>query len=310
MDVCDKDSGVAGQKSNSERLLPHESHRNCDIPGVVKRYDFPLTPLTAAQTQMTSCLNATLLQAKLHHPNVCEVLELGLEIDQSTCSVYYQGEVWESDLAHDIEDRVLRSQPFTEKELTDMAIQVATALAYAHSKGYAHGDVKPATILRTGCDYKLSGFGCFCRQEKVKGKIRGSDDCKGDVFALGTSLLHAVTGTSPELLLPASQLPLQGLTSEMQHLISSMLASDESQRPTMQEVCNLLSSLSPASPPPQLVHVGAQALRYFNLPTHSWEPPINLQQEIQVDVIGSRWVVLDDSSVFCCGGGWRTLKSA
>ena len=55
----------------------------------------------------------------------------------------------------------------------------------------------------------------------------------------------------------------------------------------------------------QLVDVTSDSLRCFSLVTNAWKGKVNLQETIQVSVF-SRWVVLREGSVFCCGG--RDLK--
>ena len=52
----------------------------------------------------------------------------------------------------------------------------------------------------------------------------------------------------------------------------------------------------------QLQHFYSQELRFFNFQANAWEPHGNLMQNIQADD-SSTWVVLEEKSVFCCGGG-------
>ena len=321
--------------ADSHVYLFHGRRRADDLPVVLKRHDFGYIQLQDTQKEMNSCLNAVLLQAKLQHPNVCEVLEVSLEIDKSSCSIYHVLEALDTDLAKDINERTKDKRSFTETEVRDIATQTATALAYAHCLHIAHRDIKPSNIFRRGSTYKLGDFGCFFLKRDTsythsplgdqrymspqifQAFMRGTqyNAFKSDVYALGASLLHVVTGRSPQLLLqtdyPSSAVrdTVQGLSLQLQDLLMRMVAVEEGDRPTMQEVCAQLAApvpLAAAVPaqqaPAQLVHVSAGALRYFDFLTRTWGQPVPLQQNILVN-INSRWVVLEDGSVFCSGGG-------
>ena len=51
----------------------------------------------------------------------------------------------------------------------------------------------------------------------------------------------------------------------------------------------------------ELVHVTATHLRLFNFQNYTWGPQVPLSRQIVADN-GSRWVILEDKRVFCCGG--------
>lgn len=78
---------------------------------------------------------------------------------------------------------------------------------------------------------------------------------KADVFALGAALLHMVTLASPEALLTAERLDEAvgrqvariNCSTELQALLRTMLAYQEGARPTMQQVCSALTSVSSVS---------------------------------------------------------------
>ena len=65
-------------------------------------------------------------------------------------------------------------------------------------------------------------------------------------------------------------------------------------------------------PSHQLVHLTPHFFRFFDFQKSVWEAGVNLSEEIQVNG-NSRWVILEDGSVFCCGGGkycggvWKTV---
>jgi len=241
-------------------------------PVVVKRHDFVLIQEKQTQASMVRTLNAALAQAKVHHPNSCDILEVQMEIEQTNCSIFHVLEALETDLEHDIEARRNTHTPYAERELVRMLQHTASALAYAHDKKIAHVDVKPGNIFRTADTYKLGDFGCFFRKQDVsmaktpagdsrymspqlrEACMRGSlyNAFKTDVFALGASLLHMATLASPETLVSAErmqevvgkQVEALSCSTGLKGLIVGMLAYEEGDRLTMQQVCATLATMA------------------------------------------------------------------
>ncbi len=89
----------------------------------------------------------------LSHPNLVTVYDVGQEGDDFYIAMeYVRGEGL---------DKVLRSdRVFSFKEVSDLAVQVASALDYAHANHIVHRDIKPANIMvaRDGRP-KIADFG-------------------------------------------------------------------------------------------------------------------------------------------------------
>jgi serine/threonine-protein kinase len=107
---------------------------------------------------------------------------------------------------------------FSEAEALDIHIQMADALAHSHERGLVHRDVKPKNIILTsGGVAKLTDLGLAratddreaAQQEAGKAygtpyyispeQIRGDVDIdfRADIYSLGATLYHVVTGRPP-----------------------------------------------------------------------------------------------------------------
>lgn len=131
------------------------------LPVVVKRYDFNLIQQKGTQIRMVQAINAALAQAKVQHPNACDILEVQLEVDRNNCTIYHVLEALEADVEVDIEQRKRSNRPYGEAELRQILLQIADVLAFTHKRNIAHRDVKPSNIFRTRNSYKLGDFGSF-----------------------------------------------------------------------------------------------------------------------------------------------------
>src|SRR5438132_1522725 len=156
--------------------------------------------------------------ARLDHPNICAIHEVGEE-DGSTFIVmqYVEGETLASRI-----DR----KPLESKESLDIATQIADALAEAHAHNIIHRDIKPQNIMITSRgQVKVLDFGLakvvrerslaeskaetesllteagiilgtvpYMSPEQVRGEVL---DARSDIFSLGAVLYELVTGTQP-----------------------------------------------------------------------------------------------------------------
>jgi serine/threonine protein kinase/tetratricopeptide (TPR) repeat protein len=120
-------------------------HRNVAIKFLPSR-------LTADDVARRRLVREARAAAALDHPNICTIHEVG-EADGRTFIVmqYVEGE--------DLAARLGRGRLATGEAL-DIAIQIAEALAEAHSRGIVHRDIKPQNIMLTARSrVKILDFG-------------------------------------------------------------------------------------------------------------------------------------------------------
>src|SRR5579862_7005860 len=128
----------------------------------------------------------------LNHPNILTVYEFGqIEGTYYIASEYVEGET--------LRERIKRAK-LQVAEVTDLAIQMASALAAAHARGIVHRDIKPDNIIvRNDGLVKLLDFG-IAKLNAGLGGLAGGGGLLST--ALSTSRPGAVFGTirymSPE----------------------------------------------------------------------------------------------------------------
>ncbi len=113
---------------------------------------------------------------------------------------------------------VLGEAPFTSRQAAKCAREVAEALAFAHSKGILHRDIKPSNVLMESSGrFRLTDFGLAREIVDVEGLTatgellgtpsymapeqiepgRGPVTGQSDVYGVGATLYHALTGVAP-----------------------------------------------------------------------------------------------------------------
>ena len=149
--------------------------------------------------------------AKLNHNNIVQAFDVG----EAGGYHYFVMEYVEGKTIY---DGLAAGKVFREEEALDIIIQVASALAHAHARGLIHRDVKPKNIMiNTAGVVKLADMGLAretadieaARTEAGKAygtpyyiapeQIRGEIDIDGraDIYGLGATLYHIVTGRVP-----------------------------------------------------------------------------------------------------------------
>ena len=196
------------------------------------------------------------LLAQLHHPNLVVLFDAGEESGRAYLVMEFVD-------GPTLSDR-LQQGPMQAGEVSRLGAELAYALAYVHSRGITHRDVKPANVLMGGrpmlTDFGIArlvdaarvtqtgyliGTPAYLAPEQVTG---GAVGMPADVYALGLLLLEALTGyrefdgDGPEAAFARlSRQPyvpdgLPGLTG----LLREMTALDPADRPSAADVSERL----------------------------------------------------------------------
>ena len=148
---------------------------------------------------------------KLNHNNIVQAFDVG----EAGGYHYFVMEYVEGKTIY---DDLSTGKAFSEDDALDITIQVARALNHAHSCGLIHRDVKPKNIMiNTAGVVKLADMGLarettdmeaakseagkaygtpyYIAPEQIRGKI--DIDERADIYGLGATLYHMVTGRVP-----------------------------------------------------------------------------------------------------------------
>jgi serine/threonine-protein kinase len=155
--------------------------------------------------------------ARLSHNNVVQAYDVAFSPEGFH---YFVMEYIEGKTLYDMMQPapVGEGRAFSEAEALDIVIQIADALAHAHDRGLIHRDVKPKNILLTPKGVaKLTDLGLAratddkAAAESEAGKAYGTPyyispeqirgdvdiDYRADIYSLGATLYHLVTGRPP-----------------------------------------------------------------------------------------------------------------
>ena len=150
--------------------------------------------------------------AKLRHPHIVQVYDVGVFGSQHYFTMEYIEGV-------SLEQMIESSPKPGIQNIAHIMMQVAEALDYAHQQDIVHRDVKPSNILidkkgtayltdfgiakqLSGLDRKLTLTGNvigtveYMSPEQTTGKSKDID-FRSDIFSLGTTLYHCITGRVP-----------------------------------------------------------------------------------------------------------------
>ncbi|MHC4342224.1 MAG: serine/threonine-protein kinase, partial [Planctomycetota bacterium] len=180
-------------------------HLKLNIPVALKvlRVD-----LAKSRTQVERLKREAQLAARLNHPNIVRSIDVG----ESNGFHYFAMEFVDGDTVR----QLLQRGRLREKDALRITRDVARALEHAHNNGVIHRDVKPANIILTQTGkVKLADFGLARGREPsdltldqasigtpqylAPEQARRAADAnpRSDLFSLGASLYHMVTGRPP-----------------------------------------------------------------------------------------------------------------
>ena len=149
--------------------------------------------------------------AQLNHPNIVQAYDVGQAGD-------YHYFVMEYVEGRTVYDDIIKKKRYAEPEALDIIIQMAEALQHAHAKGLIHRDVKPKNImLNEQSVAKLADMGLaraisdkeaaeaeqgkafgtpyYIAPEQIRGELTIGPPA--DIYSLGCTLYHMVTGSVP-----------------------------------------------------------------------------------------------------------------
>jgi serine/threonine-protein kinase len=149
--------------------------------------------------------------AQLNHPNIVQAYDVGQAGD-------YHYFVMEYVEGRTVYDDIVKHKRYSENEALDLVLQIAEALLHAHAKGLIHRDVKPKNIMinkegvakladmglaRAISDKeaaeaeqgKAFGTPYYISPEQIRGELTIGPPA--DIYSLGATLYHMVTGNVP-----------------------------------------------------------------------------------------------------------------
>jgi eukaryotic-like serine/threonine-protein kinase len=149
--------------------------------------------------------------AKLNHPNIVGAVDVG----EANGFHYFVMEYVEGQTVF---DKLEKGERYTEKDALKLIVQTCEALAHAHKAGFIHRDVKPKNIMITkDGNAKLADMGLaretsdveaaqaeagkaygtpyYIAPEQIRGEL--NVDARADLYSLGATFYHMVTGRVP-----------------------------------------------------------------------------------------------------------------
>ena len=149
--------------------------------------------------------------ARLNHANIVQAYDVG----ESSGYHYFVMEFIDGQTVYDL---LTDNRPIEEADALRILIQTSRALQHAHEQGLIHRDVKPKNLMLTkGGDMKLADMGLarevgdyataaaeagraygtpyYISPEQIRGEIK--IDARADIYGLGATFYHMVTGKVP-----------------------------------------------------------------------------------------------------------------
>ncbi|MBN2714070.1 MAG: serine/threonine protein kinase [Planctomycetes bacterium] len=155
------------------RAVDRDIHRPVAMKVIIGRADEEQRARFVEEAQITG---------QLEHPNIVPVHELGIDPEGN---IYFSMKLMKGDSLSDILDKIRDcggdSKEFSIRYLIRILLAAANAIAYAHSKGVVHRDLKPGNIMVGDygevlvMDWGLAKIGATREFRKKDAKSRGEE---------------------------------------------------------------------------------------------------------------------------------------
>jgi TonB family protein len=245
------------------------------------------------------------MAAELSHPHLIPLFEMGRSELGGAPLVFVVMECAEENLA-----QVLPGRALTPAEARVMLESVLDVLGYLHRKGFVHGHIKPANIMASGDELKVSSDG-LCRAgefldgrgyqdaydapENVRGVLPKPEPMSpaGDVWSLGMTLVETLTQNLPVARTEEQQDPLlpRSLQEPFLKIASHCLLLQPSSRWTVDQIVAQLEGRAPI-PQTQAISPGVRAPLPAVQPTaRASRPPAKQRSYMTPIAVGSALVL-------------------
>jgi TonB family protein len=172
-----------------------------ELPNTRERAAIKLIGSDPAETD--SQLSRLRRAAKLSHPHLARILEIGQAQIGSAHVVYLVTDYAEEDLSLILPDR-----PLSPEEVREMLPLIIDTMQYLHSHGFVHARMKPSNIQAVNDQLKLSIDGVCTPHERGSSGEKSSPydppelaptgpSTAGDVWSLGMTIVEVLTQRLP-----------------------------------------------------------------------------------------------------------------
>jgi serine/threonine protein kinase/DNA-directed RNA polymerase subunit RPC12/RpoP len=201
------------EKLSISGVVPIYKARKTSLDQIVALKALPLSSMVSRK-KVSRFAQEAKTQARLRHPNIVAIYD----VRQGKDLIYIVMELIDGETLLQMIQR--SGSRLAVKDAIRICYQVARALAHAHEKGIVHRDVKPSNIMITPeGNAKLIDFGLAKNLREVTlgitsdGETLGTlgymapeqlrtakqADFRADIYGLGASLFHCLSGRPPYL---------------------------------------------------------------------------------------------------------------